>query len=894
MTGQTIGHYRIAEKLGEGGMGVVYRALDTHLDRPVAIKVLRGDAVANPERKRRFVQEAKAASALNHPNIITIYDIDSSGGVDFMAMEYVAGRTLGSAIGRKGLDVAETLKYAVQIADALARAHGAGIVHRDLKPSNIMIDEHGLVKVLDFGLAKLTGPAEDDELAPTQTLRAGREETEEGTILGTVAYMSPEQAQGRKVDARSDIFSFGSVLYEMITGRRAFQGENKISTLSAILREEPQPAGQVAEGTPRELERIVARCMRKDAARRYQHMDDVKIALEELEEESESGRLAGVEPVPRKASRWPVAAAGLAALLVLAAILLWRRQSEAPAPDLTLRRLTSDSGLTFESAISLDGKLVAYASDRSGEGNLDIWVQHLAGGQAIRLSRHEADDHAPAISPDGSRIAFRSERDGGGIYVIAALGGDERLLAKDGRQPRFSPDGNWIAYYVGRGLGAAQVFLMPANGGPPQPFQAGVSWAALPVWSPDSKRLLFIGTTDAFGTTGFDWYVTPLSGGNAVKTGARDVFERQGLFGRFFSQTGDWAGDRIVLPARKGDSQNLWQATISPRTWRVTDPARRLTTGPGPEDTPSVAADGRMVFANVITTNDLWSLPVQANMGKVTGEIQRLTQDAADDQHPSYSRDGKKMVFTSSRLGTMDVWIKDMATGKETALVVTPAREQRAKISPDGSRVAYQVTAARTSIHVVASEGGAAQLVCDNCALFQWSPDSKRVMFSSGQPTHSASIHVETGERIEVQAHPRYNIHRTQYSPDGRWVAFHSPMGPRRTPVFVSPLRDGKAAGEEGWIEVSEEGGHPFWSPDGNLLYFYKDSEGFRCFWARRLDPVSRRPDGPAFAVYHLHGARRSLVPLAGFIGASLIEDRLAFAMSELSGNIWLAEPSRR
>src|SRR5690242_6845931 len=223
MVGQVVAHYRILDKLGEGGMGIVYKARDSRLDRLVAVKVLRPDAVANPERQCRFVQEAKTASALNHPNIVHIYDI----GDAYIAMEYVAGRTLDQMTPRRGLPITQTLKYAVQIADALSRAHAAGIVHRDLKPSNIMVSEHGLVKVLDFGLAKLTEPVESDELAPTRTLEAL---TGEGTIVGTPAYMSPEQAQGKKVDARSDIFSFGAVLYEMSTGSRAFRADSKVAT----------------------------------------------------------------------------------------------------------------------------------------------------------------------------------------------------------------------------------------------------------------------------------------------------------------------------------------------------------------------------------------------------------------------------------------------------------------------------------------------------------------------------------------------------------------------------------------------------------------------------------------------------------------------------------------
>jgi len=278
MLGQTIAHYRIIEKLGEGGMGVVYKARDLHLDRFTALKVLPPEKVADPERKRRFVQEAKAASALNHPNIITIYDISSDQGVDFIAMEHVAGKSLEQLIRHKALRLEEALKYAVQIAQTLAAAHAAGIIHRDLKPGNIMVTKEGCVKVLDFGLAKLS-QRETSESNATVTLEAA---TEEGTILGTVAYMSPQQAEGKKVDARSDIFSFGSVFYEMLTGRRAFRGESAASVLAAILRDEPEPVSQIVEGLPREAERILSQCLRKNPGERFASATDLKSALETL------------------------------------------------------------------------------------------------------------------------------------------------------------------------------------------------------------------------------------------------------------------------------------------------------------------------------------------------------------------------------------------------------------------------------------------------------------------------------------------------------------------------------------------------------------------------------------------------------------------------------------
>ena len=290
--GRTLKQYEIVEPLGEGGMGVVYKARDRQLDRIVALKILPAAKVADADSKRRFVQEAQAASALSHPNIVTIYGIDEVDGTDFIAMELIAGAPLERLIPRQGLPLMTALRYAVQIADALAAAHAAGIVHRDLKPTNVMVTGSGLVKVLDFGLAKLSEDAARVATANRDTAAIeSKPGTDKGVIVGTVSYMSPEQAEGRPVDGRSDIFSFGAVLYEMVTGRKAFQGDTRLSTLSAILRDEPKSASQIVRDVPKELERVIARCLRKDAGRRFQHMADVKVALEELKEESESVRL---------------------------------------------------------------------------------------------------------------------------------------------------------------------------------------------------------------------------------------------------------------------------------------------------------------------------------------------------------------------------------------------------------------------------------------------------------------------------------------------------------------------------------------------------------------------------------------------------------------------------
>ncbi len=379
--GQSLLHYRITEKIGEGGMGIVYKARDAHLDRTVAIKVLPAEEMADPERKRRFIQEARAASALNHPNIIDIHDINSDGGVFFIAMEHVAGETLARRIGHKGLPIAEALKYAVQLSDALAAAHTAGIVHRDLKPANIMVTDTGLIKILDFGLAKLTQPAECEASGSSESV------TEVGRIMGTVAYMSPEQAVGKAVDARSDIFSLGSVLYEMIAGKPAFQRDGRTATLSAIMEEDPPP---LSAEIPPGLREIITRCLRKDPAQRFQTVSDLKVELEKLKEQSESRQLRVQQAVVTHLSsvRLALVVAVIAVLISAGWYLLGRRRSVEPEAVLTPVPLTSYPGFERFPSFSPDGTQVAFEWCKDGVAlNCDIYIKQIDVEPPFRLGR---------------------------------------------------------------------------------------------------------------------------------------------------------------------------------------------------------------------------------------------------------------------------------------------------------------------------------------------------------------------------------------------------------------------------------------------------------------------------------------------------------------------------
>jgi eukaryotic-like serine/threonine-protein kinase len=913
MITKTISHYEIVAPIGEGGMGVVYRAVDTRLGRPVAVKLLHTDKTANGESRKRFVQEARAASALNHPHIITIYDIGQDQGVDFIAMEFVAGQSLAHVIRQSRLKIGEGLTYAVQIADALAAAHAAGILHRDLKPANIMVSDKGSIKVLDFGLAKLIESAqlrEIDERATTSTAGVDQSvQTEEGTILGTAAYMSPEQAEGKPADARSDVFSFGAVLYEMITGRRAFNGTTKMSTLAAIMTTEPEPPGQVVPGLPRELEKMIARCLRKSPERRWQSMADLKVALEDLLEDSDSAGVAqrAAEPPAR---RWIAFALGGLATIAIGGLIAgawWRaartHPEDGPRPFLT--RLTSDVGWTDYPAISLDGKTLAYASDRSGDGNLDIWVQHLPDGAPVRLTRHAADEVEPSFSSDGSRVAFQSSRQGGGIYVVPTLGGEERgearLLAARGFSPRFSPDGKWIAYGVTEDAGG-RLYVAPAYGGPATPVAAGFYRAQAHAWSPDGRHLLFWGQRhrDAPADNNVDWYVSAIPGGQPVPTQARDVLRReqfQAFQGLPFPDVWAAAGNRILFHGIVGDSSNMWQVAISPETWRVTGAPQRATFGTTDEAAASVTSDGRMVFISRTAGADIWTLPIDGNRGKVTGPLKRVTQDAADDYDPTLANDGTTLVFRSRRAGRFGVVMKKLGAAAETVLTRVPEDHYPA-VSRDGTKVAYSFRQnGKMPIVVVAANGGVPEQVCDDCGeVEEWSPAGDQILYiAAAHPSGVGLVKVGSSHNHAWLRHAGYGIYSPRFSSDGRWIAFNGRtdrLAPAR--VFVAKVHASGVAPEKEWIVVSREGDAPAWSPDASLLYFWSDRDGSPCLWAQRLDPATKRPSGAPLGIHHFHIRGLSWKNL--YLGApdiAVASDKIIFNLGEHTGNIWITQLSR-
>jgi len=884
--GYKFSHYELVERLGEGGMGEVWKARDTRLNRFAAIKFLRNTTGTPADARKRFLQEAQSASSLRHPNIITIYELGEEAGCDFIAMEYVAGKTLDHAIPRKGLPLAQALAYAIPLADGLARAHSAGIIHRDLKPSNVMVGDDGVLKLLDFGLAKLSAvhPASAEDA--TRTLQA---ETERGVILGTVSYMSPEQAEGKEVDARSDIFSFGAVLYEMLSGRRAFQGETRISTLAAILNREPRPLRELSEDLPREAEQLLKRCLRKNPARRIQTMADLKVALEDLKEESESA-VVWVPEVRRPGRR--AAAAALAAGLLIGAMgaWLWMRGRAPVRAAVSLTRITSDPGLSGWPALSPDGKLIAFASDRSGEGNLDIWVRQTSGGEPIRITRNKANDLEPNFSPDSSRIAFRSERDGGGIYVVSALGGEERLLIRQGYAPLFSPDGKWISYRAGGeggSTGRRFLYVVPASGGAPAPVQSNLTGLIEGIWAPDSRSLLLAGADPK--TFARDWCTVDIEGGATRCLAVADSLKPYGIG---IPDPTAWVGDYVYCAAATGDAQNLWRVRLARNRARAIS-AERLTTSTGQESQPSVAAiaDGalQVAFASGNSKLEIWSMPLAAG-GKGNGDPQRLSGGSVNEYWPSITPDGRRLAYRSGFGTTSSVRVKDLQTGKELQTVEGVSYPA---ISADGNRLAFGA-GRRGVMSLSISETVPEKIAEAGMRPDGWSRDGRWLLLMTldGQP--HINLYDATSRRITpILSHHLWAVHSPRFSPDERWISFHVSTSPTTRQIFLAPFRDGDAGAQDTWVAVTDGKGldrEPRWGPDGKVIYFLSDRDGYRCVWAQAVDPARGSPVGSPFAVFHAHSARLTLNlgTDTGANGLSIAAGKIVVTMAENTGDVWL------
>ena len=763
VAGQALGHYRIEQKLGEGGMGVVFRAVDTRLERPVALKLLRADALRDSERRRRFVLEAKAASALNHPNIITIHAIEQSDGLDYIVMEFVTGRTLTEVLS-EGLALEQTLRYALQIASALARAHASGIVHRDIKPDNIVVTEDGRIKVLDFGLAKLlerepetpvSRPASATRLRDEVTL-GDSDSTQFGAIIGTLNYLSPEQAAGAVADARSDVFAFGCVLYEMLTRDHPFSAPTPDKILEAIQQQEPRPLHSLSKSLPAGVEQIVMRCLRKDPNQRFQKMDEVEAALgRELDAIKQRAQR-------RRAKKISTVIATAAAIAIGAVVWFWPHKPRRPPTSVV--PVTTYAGIEVEPAISPDGKQVAFVWNGENQDQYDLYVKPVAGDESLRLTNDNERETSPVWSPDGTRIAFLRKLDNGyGVYVVPATGGSEKLITTSSGAFDWSPDGASLMIADRR-----QLVLLNLSTGERKPVVQSVPTFdadRAPRFSPDGKMLAFIRQKSGSKTPTI--CVAPIAGGD-VKEVMSDLRGFSGL---------DWTNDGKELVYSFGDR------TGQPSMFRI--PVNGGTPEPVMNNgyNPSIARQARrMAFEEDFHNSNIYRLPLRYNGDLPAAAAPRATKLISStllNDSAQYSPDGTHIVFVSNRSGDPEIWLAD-AEGRH----------------------AVQLT------HFGRSGTGSPR----------WSPDSKWIVFDS-RPGGNADIFrisAAGGEPIRMTNDPSRDV-LPMWSHDGKWIYFSSNRLTDKMQLWKMPAEGGPA------LMVTQSGG---WesreSADGRTIYYTK------------------------------------------------------------------------
>ena len=911
-----LGHFSLLGKIGEGGMGRVYKARDKRLDRFVAIKLLAEARSTDADRRARFVQEAKAASALNHPHIVTIHEIGEQDGQTYIVMELVDGKPLNELIPRKGMRLTEALRIAAQVADALTAAHAAGIVHRALKPANIMVDAHGRAKVLDFGLAKLAAPAAAAAGADeaTHTLAAQQPVSEEGVILGTVPYMSPEQVEGRPVDARSDIFSFGAVLYEMVTGQRAFRGESRISTLAAVVEKDPPPVSEISSGTPPEVERLIARCLRKDVNRRSQSMADVKLALEELRDESESGKLARPAAAGDAGARrwvWPVVA--MACVLIAAAGFIWVyfdfRGTQSKGPDLV--RVSPDDGHSYsQPAISPDGGFVAYVSDRSGKK--ELWLQQVGGGDPIQLTHGNERVDAPAFFPDGKRILYASTRaDQDSIEVISALGGAPRVLVQGKSEyPALSPDGHQIAYFD-YNQGIPRLMTIASDGGQPRELPA---WGRIPavlalkVWTSDSRHLLCIAPQKSEGTEagGFEWFAFPVDGGDPVATGVGAALRAAGL-------PHAWpilmTGDRVLFASGSGQRSNAWEIRLSPGSWRVQGVPHQLTFGTLSEEPASISATGTVALEVGHGLTDFYLIPLSSTTGQPTGITRRLTQDGRYKSLEWFLGGNPGSVCFGVFTGTApSIYALDLESWKQTLVTANPPSWSGGltlAISPDGRQVAYSIPEGDSfSIRVGEAGAGPAEsrVLCKPCGFaLGFSPDGRFLFYDSGAKVKDDPKRRWTVRLLEVASgksrpwveHPTDCVWvGSTLGQDSEWLSLvlAPPGAPWSRRRYLVRWRE-EPIPESEWIKIPLPDGTegvPPWrvSPTGNFFYLFEGAK----LMAVRFDP-KRASFSEAHEIKFVPGSAVTLKPDDDW---AVRGPGLVFSHQEgVSSSVWLMKLPR-
>lgn len=736
--GTRLGPYEVTGPIGAGGMGEIYRARDARLNRDVAIKVLPASFAADAERLQRFELEAKAAGQLNHPNVLTVFDVGSIDGAPYLVTELLDGETLRERLthphapSQTALGTRKTLDIGRQIALGLAAAHGAGIVHRDLKPENVFVTRDGRVKILDFGLAQVIEPAGDAGSAAT-ALRM----TNPGTVLGTIGYMAPEQIRGRHVDARADVFALGAVLFEMAGGRRAFDRDSSADTMAAILKEDPPDLSSSGVSIPPALDRIIRRCLEKNPDERFQSARDLAFAMEAVDGSSPATTISGVAPViedgrtlrSRRLRLGAVLVGGLAiASAAVAGYMLGRSgraggNADASLPRFEIKQLTFDVDQLLMPALSPDGASVAYVKVTDG-GNPDIFVQRVGGENPINLTKDSAPDYQPAFSQDGRQIAFRSDRGAGGIFIMGSTGENVRRLVEEGFNPAWSPNGKEIAYSTSSILDptirneVSTLWRIDVETG--KKVKIAGADAVHPSWSPDGKFIVFWGME---GTTGRRClYTVQADGGNRTKILDDDSMNWNPI----------WSKDGYVyFLSDREPPMNLWRMPINPSTGAAAGQPERLTASTQPYAWLARSTNGAMAVAVTASTCKIERYPFSIATGSFgppttilnttravtsmsaspdgrllaftaadatedlvvmrtdgTGMV-RLTNDRFRDRAPQWSADSSTVYFASNRSGQYEIWRVSAAGGppelvarKEASAVLQPV------VSPDNKYLA--------------------------------------------------------------------------------------------------------------------------------------------------------------------------------------------------------------
>jgi len=814
-SGTKLGPYEVVSPLGAGGMGEVYRAKDTRLGRDVAVKVLPERLAEDPDALARFEREAKAVAALSHPNILALHDVGREGRVAYAVMELLEGETLRQELASGPLSTRRAVDYGVQIAHGLAAAHEKGIVHRDLKPDNVFVTRDDRVKILDFGLAKPGAGTVSGSETESPTVSGY---TEPGKVMGTVGYMSPEQVRGIAVDQRSDIFSFGSMLYEMLTGRRAFQGETAAETMTAILRDEPADLAESGRAVPLSLGPVLRHCLEKKPEKRFQSARDLAFALETASAPSASVPVSvAAAPSPARSLAWK--RVGLAALVAVAAIagyLLHPRPAASNGPDwnkVTLSLLTTDPGYEGEPTFSPDGRTIAYVSDR--EGNFDIYLQQIEGGPAINLTKNSATDIQPAFSPDGREIAFVSNRSGtsdilhaapglpvvgGDIWIMPALGGAARRIVARGEFPAWTPDGSALVYVHGT-FRNAHIARIASSGG---------EGRDIPIEEPFVQRYFYPRLSD-------DGRWLLYQNGNQIEVVAAGGGKPKVLAVGQYPAWGAGSTTVLYTNGASGKGGSIWRAPFSQAKGELSGEPQPLTFGRMGDVGAAASRDGKYIaFTALNQSLDLEVIPFDAEAGRVTGAPQELT--AGNNQVGFFdpSPDGNAVVFAASRGEGSDLYRVD-PPGLPVELTRTPEYSDDNPVwSPDGKQIAFSRIAvgapdATAALWIMNGDGTNPRRVTNYTGEMVWLPGGKALI---AQGDKLVRLDLSSGATEPFEGPKARTIMTTD--PSGQWLAYQT-TETGGVKVSVVPTAGGPSRALD---TGSFEAYHPFFSPSNRWIYF--------------------------------------------------------------------------